>query len=352
MISWHTTPPRLLLLLLALAAGAAAQADQQPDPLFLSDTTLRVRLVSELDTIVSERPNEEYLPGKLSYVAEDGNTVELDVGIRTRGNFRRREDVCPFPPLRLNFKKKQVKGTVFDGQDKIKLVTHCNPSSYIYEQAVVAEYLAYRVLNLLTDFSFRVRLIRVEYAHADDDKGFETFAFMIEHARRLAKRTGIPELEVDKTDFSNLDWQHQNLMSVYQFFLGNTDFSPVRVSGNNDCCHNYALFGNPDELPYFAVPYDFDMSGFVNPPHAAPNPALKIDSVRDRLYRGRCSTNDFLPGSFETFMERRQEITDLVNGQEELGARTRRDLMKFIDGFYRTISSERRTSREIIRRCR
>jgi hypothetical protein len=70
------------------------------------------------------------------------------------------------------------------------------------------------------------------------------------------------------------------------------------------------------------------------------------------LYRGRCSTNDFLPGSFETFMERRQEITDLVSGQEELGARTRRDLMKFIDGFYRTISSERRTSREIIRRCR
>ena len=85
---------------------------------------------------------------------------------------------------------------------------------------------------------------------------------------------------------------------------------------------------------------------------AAPNPALKIDSVRDRLYRGRCSTNDFLPRSFDVFMQRRQEITDLVNKQEELGTRSREDLLRFIDGFYRTISSERRTEREIVRRCR
>lgn len=352
MMAWKQKLARAAPLLFLLVSVAAAEEHREADPLFRSDSTLRVRIVSALHTIAEERPNEDYLPGTLSYTADDGTTVDLEIGIRTRGNFRRREDICLFPPLRLNFKKKQVEGTLFEGQDKIKLVTHCNPSSYIYEQAVVAEYLAYRILNLLTDFSFRARLLIVEYAQSPDDEGFETFAALIEHGERMAKRTGVPELEVDRTDFSNLDWQHQNLMSVYQFFLGNTDFSPVRVAGNNDCCHNYALFGAPGELPYFAVPYDFDMSGFVNPPHAAPNPALKIDSVRDRLYRGRCSTNDFLPRSFDVFMQRRQEITDLVNKQEELGTRSREDLLRFIDGFYRTISSERRTEREIVRRCR
>jgi hypothetical protein len=351
-MAWQKNSLSLLLLLLSLMTSAAAQTGQQPDPLFLSDTTLRVRIVTALDTITEERPNDNYLPGTLSYTTDDGANVEFEIGIRTRGNFRRRENICSFPPLRLNFKKKQVEGTLFEGQDKIKLVTHCNPSSYIYEQAVVTEYLAYRILNLLTDFSFRARLLKVEYAQSPEDEGFETFGILIEHGKRLARRVSVPELDVGKTDFANLDWKHQNLMSVYQFFLGNTDFSPVSGAGDDDCCHNYALFGTPDELPYFAVPFDFDMSGFVNPPYAAPNPALKIDSVRDRLYRGRCSTNDFLPHSFNLFIERREEIERLVSDQEELGARTREDLMSFINSFYRTITRERRIERQIVRACR
>ena len=65
---------------------------------------------------------------------------------------------------------------------------------------------------------------------------------------------------------------------VFQFFLGNTDFSPVQVETKDKCCHNNALFGTPGELPYLAVPYDFDMSGFVYAPHSNPNPKLRIDN--------------------------------------------------------------------------
>ena len=140
-------------------------------------------------------------------------------------------------------------------------------------------------------------------------------------------------------------------MSVFQFFIGNTDFSPVRVGRKDDCCHNNSLFGTPGEPPYYAVPYDFDMSGFVYTPHSAPNPKLRIDSVRERLYRGRCSTNEFLPHSINLFVERRQAIEKLVSDQEELGARTRQELMSFIDSFYRTVTRERRLDREIVRRC-
>jgi hypothetical protein len=343
------TPAVTLLVL--LASAASAQDAPEPDPLFRSDTTLSVRIVSALDVLAEERPEDEYVPGTLSYMADDGTTVELDIGIRTRGNYRRREDICLFPPLRLNFKKKQVEGTLFDGQDKIKLVTHCNPSSYVYEQAVVSEYLAYRILNLLTDFSFRARLLKVEYAQSPEDEGFETFAFLIEHGESLARRIGAPELKVEEIEFASLEGKYQNLTSVFQYLLGNTDFSPIRVGRQDDCCHNYALFGTTGELPYIGVPYDFDMSGFVNAPHSAPNPKLRLESARDRLYRGRCATNDYLPDSTSLFVERRQDIADLVNNQEELGARTRDDLMRFINGFYRTITRERRFDREIVRRC-
>jgi hypothetical protein len=340
-----------IILLTWLAGAASAQGTAEPDPLFRGDTTLAVRIVSALDVLAEERPQEEYVPGTLSYIADDGTNVELDIGIRTRGNFRRREDICLFPPLRLNFKKKQVEGTLFDGQDKMKLVTHCNPSSRIYEQAVVTEYLAYRILNLLTDFSFRARLLKVEYAQSPEDEGFQTFAFLIEHGESLARRIGVPELKVEEIEFSSLEGKYQNLTSVYQYLLGNTDFSPIQVGRQDDCCHNYALFGTPGELPYFGIPYDFDMSGFVNTPHSNPNPKLRLESVRERLYRGRCSTNDFLPDSVSLFVEHRQEINDLVNSQEELSARAREDLIRFIDGFYRTVTREKRFNREIVRRC-
>ena len=236
-----------ITLLAWLSSAASAQVVSEPDPLFRDDTTLAVRIVSALDVLTEERPQDEYVPGTLSYTADDGATVELDIGIRTRGNFRRREDICLFPPLRLNFKKKQVEGTLFEGQDKIKMVTHCNPSSYVYEQAVVSEYLAYRILNLLTDLSFRVRLLKVNYAQSPEDEGFETFAFMIEHGEDLARRIGVPELKVEETDFANLDGKHQNLTSVFQYLLGNTDFSPIQGGRQDDCCHNYALFGTPGE---------------------------------------------------------------------------------------------------------
>ena len=48
------------------------------------------------------------------------------------------------PPLWVNFKKSDVKGTLFHKQDKLKLVVHCG-DSIRYEQALVREYLAYRI---------------------------------------------------------------------------------------------------------------------------------------------------------------------------------------------------------------
>ena len=39
------------------------------------------------------------------------------------------------------------------------------------------------------------------------------------------------------------------------------------------------------------VPYDFDVSGLVNPPYALPPEGLGLDTVRQRRYRGYCIHN-------------------------------------------------------------
>ena len=42
------------------------------------------------------------------------------------------------------------------------------------------------------------------------------------------------------------------------------------------------------------LPYDFDMSGFINPSYAVVNETLGIKNIRDRKYRGfKRSDDDF-----------------------------------------------------------
>jgi hypothetical protein len=346
--SWTVLPITAICFFLQASGG---QANDRVDPLFATDSVLKVRIAAQLDTIISDRPIDEYLRGDLSYHAENGDLIEFDIGIQARGNYRRRSDVCSFPPLRLNLKKSQTRETLFANQNKLKLVSHCATNSHILYQAVIAEFLAYRILNLLTEQSFRVRLLEIEYINTSDGKTFEGPGILIEHSSRLAERLGVSPLRIENTAVDNLDLHHLNLTSVFQYLIGNTDFSPISGPPGEDCCHNYKLFGDQGP-PYLAVPYDFDMSGFVSAPYAVPNHTLRLDSVQDRLYRGWCVNNERLPTTFEKFQDLHGEIETLIEEQAGLSRRKRYELLKYVDSFYRTISRPKSVERYFINRCR
>jgi hypothetical protein len=347
-INWLTIG---FFLLPCLPAANAQQQIADPDPLFSSNQILTVRMVAPFDTIAKERPTEEYVPGQFFYTDGDSEMVELDVGIRARGRYRRRPEVCRFPPLRLNFKKSQVKDTLFADQDKIKLVTHCRTDSYIYEQAVIAEYLAYRILNRLSDFSFRVRLLQIEYVTPGDGESFDGYGVLIEHDDNLAERIGVSQLVLENTPVASLEPDYLNLTSVFQYLIGNTDFSPISGAEGEECCHNHTLFGN-DGQPYYSIPYDFDMSGIVDAPYAAPNPKMRLESVQERLYRGRCVNNELLPATLAVFVAEREGIEAMIREQSEMSSRKQRDILNYIDQFYRSVSSPRNVDRNLIRKCK
>lgn len=347
---------RLISLLAVVVAVASATgpvlADETPaaSPLFASDTILDVKITAPLAQLSRERSVDEYLPGTFQFKNDDGEYTTFDVGIRARGHFRAKPSVCAMPPLRLNFKKSQLKDSLFAGQDKLKLVTHCQPNSFYYEQAMLSEYLSYRILNILSDNSFRVRLIRVSYVDADGGDGDENYAFLVEHKDQLGARIGLPPLDIESTTIDRLDPAYLNLTSVFQYLIGNADFSPIAGSPGDQCCHNYTLFGR-DDAPFISVPYDFDMTGMVAPPHAQPNPKLRLDSIKERIYRGRCINNEILDSTLQLFLEKRAAIEALVNDQPELGSSTRGDMLKYIRSFYRTISAERAVKRNMLSKC-
>jgi hypothetical protein len=339
-----------IAVMFPLAVAANAQDIKDHDPLFGSDDTLDVEVEAPFKMIAKERSDEEEVPGKFRFVTESGTTVEFDVAIRARGNWRRNREICGFPPIRLNFKKSQTKDTLFHKQDKLKLVTHCRNNARSYEQAAVSEYLAYRILNVLTDTSFRVRLLKIKYVYTDSGAEVESYGFLIEHKDRISKRIDANPLAIEKTTVAEIRPEDLNLASVFQYFLGNTDFSPVATAPDEDCCHNQALFATEDGLHY-TIPYDFDQAGLVAAPYAAANPRFKLRSVRQRLYRGRCRNNEHLPVSLQLFREHRSDFETLLREQEELSSGTRRKMLGFIEKFYDTIDSSKRTGKEIVNRC-
>jgi len=349
---WTTTT-----IVLFLPMFAAAQDNKEPDPLFASDEIIDVEIEAPFGLLTSERPDDEEVAGTFRYTADDGSLVEFDVAVRTRGRLRRTKKVCQFPPLRLNFKKSEVKDSLFDKQDRLKVVTHCRKQRR-YEQAIISEYLAYRIFNLLSDASYRVRLLRATYTYTDEERQVQSYAIFIEHKNRIGKRLNAKTIKIDDPDtkeieramIQDLRRPDLNVASVFQYLIGNTDFSPVKAAPGEDCCHNQVLFAREGE-PHYTVPYDFDQSGLVNAPHALPNARFNLKNARERLYRGRCVNNGYLPATLKVFNDERGNIEALVRNQQDLTKGTARLMLAYIKQFYDTINKPKRFNREIVKKC-
>jgi hypothetical protein len=341
---WNVVFSTIIAALLAVPS----LADSVPDPLFQDDTLLEVTITAPFNTIMAERPKDDSLPGIFKFRDASGADVKFDVDIRTRGHFR--HETCDFPPLFLNFKKSQVKETLFQNQNKMKLVVHCDDAA-TYEQIVLREYLAYRILNAVTDESFRVRLLRVVYVNTEKkNKEQVRYAFLIEHKNRLGDRLGVKDLEIVRTLVQSIQPEQLNLSSIFEYLIGNTDFSPVAGPPGDECCHNYVLFGREGQ-PILAVPYDFDQSGFVDAPYALPDKRMRIRSVRQRAYRGRCVNNSYIDASLQRFKDSRAAIYTLIDEQEGLSSRTRNSMLKYVRKFYEIVDDPRKVEKHIVKSC-
>lgn len=352
LMSWKITRTSCVLSFLVLSPLAYAADGDLPDPLFQSDEVLDIQIIAPIATLMKERPNDEYLPATVAWAEPDGRSLQVNVKLRARGNYRRRRDTCELPPVRLNFKTSEVKNTLFHKQDGLKLVTHCKHGNERYEQGVIREYLVYRMMNALTDLSYRVRLLRIRYTDTESDRDDRvTYGFVIEHKDRLAKRKGLKPLEVPRTSYKSLDPEYAVLLAMFQYMIGNTDYSPVAGAADDNCCHNVNLFVDDSEVVY-PVPYDFDITGMVNTPYATPNPKFGLRSVKQRLFRGHCMHNEHLPAALQRLQDQRSTFYSLVSEQQQLTPRSAKTMSKFLDTYFKIADDRRSVDKKIIRDCR
>lgn len=356
MIQWMIRPyigvcmsmaTRTVCCAVMLWGGAEAQEPgKRPERLFRSRAPLEMTIRAGFDEVFKDRDTlvDKPVPARLLYKDEDGGLVDLPIEVETRGHFRLRRTTCAFPPLKIRFDKDSARGTEFNDQGTLKLATHCRDHD-TYEQNLLVEELAYRLYNQLTPLSHRTRLARIRYVfEPDTTKQIVRWGFFLEDDDDMGKRNGGKILMQTGGTFSHMVTEHIDLLSMFQYMIANTDWSVYAI-------HNIRLV-DPGNGDYHPVAYDFDFSGLVDSPYAAPSELLPIRTVKARLYRGPCRKLDELLPVIGRFMAQRDSIYQLVRDQPGLEPKRSKKALDFLEDFFEEIAEPRKFDRALGYACR
>ncbi len=348
----RTSSTSWLVVILVGAIAPLQSSGQQvgetgPDSrLFSDETPLRFSILADVDALIGDRKESPDRPAvySINYL---GVGRDVHGEIRTRGNFRLDPANCSFPPLRINPDRESARATVFEGIRRVKLVLPCRPGRESYEELVAIEYLIYRSYKILTGQSFSVRWIEVALIDTSERRETEQLAgFAIEEDDALAARLGIDVFDLDEgralpaTAFDPVSLLRT---ALFEYMIGGTDWSATDG-------HNVEILDLGSGA--VAVPYDFDMSGLVDPPYATVNPDLGVSSVRERRYRGYCA-NPFLTGEIlGAFRAAASEIMTLWSQTPLLSESRRERAIRFLEDFFDDIETDERAERRFLRDCR
>jgi len=317
-----------------------APADTEENALFADEDVLHFKLAFNYQELQKDRDEErEYHKAAITYTDKSGAAVQVDLKVMVRGNRRRDPAVCKFPPLMLNFSRKDTSHSIFEKENKLKLVTHC-----IGDEYVIREYLVYKLYNIVNEKSFRVRLCQVEYVDMQGKRKPETrYAFLIEDEKEMAKRYQakiIPEAHVIRMD--QTDAYAMAKLAVFQYMIGNTEWSvPYR--------HNIKIITADTAVIPVAIPYDFDYAGIVSAPYATPPPELGIRTVRQRLYRGYHFPDITYREVINFYNIHQADIYKVYTDAILLDKKYQKQTLSYLDDFYETLNNPKAFRNAIVR---
>jgi len=321
-------------LVIALASSAAAAKEPSPPtPLFSSDVPLNITIRGPFATMASNRA-EVPRPGTLT---ADG--VSYPITLSPRGITRKTNDICDFPPLRVELSGKAPPGSLMQGQHRLKLVTHCKRDAG-FQQKVLLEYSAYRLYNLITPLSFRARLVNVNYVDDNGQPYISRVGFFLEDFDDVAKRNGMTDAHQGSlVPLQLIDAAAGGRFAVFEYMISNYDWSMRAAPKGDECCHNGRLLAGAPGGALTPVPYDFDYSGLVDAPYAGPPEGVPVDNVRQRNYRGYCTHLAQARAFAAQISPRRAEFTGVFATIPGLDARNQARAASFIQGFFADVDS-------------
>ena len=316
-------------VLLAVLHSSAQQVDSIK--FFTDDPLLEMELTTDIKALQNEKGEDVFQPATVKMKFPDGNLIEEGIQVGPRGKFRR--GYCRIPPIMMQFRNST--SPQLSKLGKLKLVIGCSGSS-TDEELLLKEFIVYKLYNLLTDKSFRVRLLKTTYIDTKNRvKSFTQHAFMLEDDGDMARRNKCRKKNHGTVLTESTDRETMTMVAIFQYMIGNTDWS---VPNN----HNVELiFSRENEalLPY-AVPYDFDYCGLVDASYAVPNEIIGTEKVTERVYRGFPRRMDEIQATLEKFRNKKEAILSTIRNFNSLSERTRKGMVNYLEEFFRIIESK------------
>lgn len=296
----------------------------------LEDDLPEITITIDLDTLLGDIRRTEYVQGEFEFKKNKNKRWNLPVKVRPRGRFRRMK--CSFPPLKLKFKKDDLAEQGLNDYNEFKLVTHCLEDDLRSKEMIVKEFIVYKMLNVLTKYSFRVQLVKVTYRHSERKDKIKQWGILIEDLEDLSHRNDGQVVSRIGIPLDSIHENQEKLASLFQFMVGNIDWSYL-LARNIE----FVRLPSGELVP---IPYDFDYSGFVNAPYAAPDRQVGQETVRDRVYLGNAASHQELRAMFSYFKMKKPEILETISECRHLSGEVKTDLLNYLGGFFELLENE------------
>jgi len=342
------------LILLGCCGFCAAQQDGVPsyeeilaeyEDLFSAEDPLHLTLKFDIKAFKKTRHQDVYHDAEMTHVLSDDSQVGNPVQVKAGGTFRR--DFCTLPPISLHMAHATIAADSPQDLIRMNMVVPCKNATQ-YEAYVLREYLAYKMYNIITPLSYRVRLVRLTLI--DTGKGNEVtedWAFLQEPDELMTLRLKSTLVKSDRLSLRTVNPEIINSLSMFQYMIGNADYS---VTGQ----HNLKILALKEHGPtgFMPVPCDFDYSGLVNADYAVPGEALGTSSVRERYYLGPCRPNQVHDETIQNLAQLEDEIMAYINAFEYLDDQEKVDMIEYLASYFKDSRESGFIDRRIAPTCR
>ena len=303
------------------------------------DSIVHLRFTTDLGGLIRTRTKETYQNASITYTDRDGKAISRNVEVKARGNIRK--EICSHPPIKIKWKRKTLDSLGYARHNEMKVVWQCREGKH-YEQVLLREFMAYRLYNLISPYSFRVQLAKMEvHDAAHPQRQYSKYAFLIEDESQFEERTQGKFRDTLLKSQRELLRDELLTLYVFQYMIGNTDWS----LGN---LHNVRILHFPTLDKSVVVPYDFDYAGMVGANYAVPHETLPIKDVRERYYKGGECSEPEIQRLTQLFLDKKQPVLSYCEQFPHLDGFVKKDLVDYIEGFF-LILEDKRGLHQVIR---
>lgn len=332
----------IILLSFFICSISYSQKELDSDQFYSDQTPMDIKLNYSNKDMKKKTNDSTYIKTELVYNYQN-EWKTIPVELRARGNFRRAK--CYFPPIKMKMKKSNYKNTIFDGNKKTKLVLPCREENEKNDN-IMQEFIAYKIYEIISPYHFKTRRVNVEFTEPKGKKSktFSLKGFIIEDDSKLEKRFAgrvVEQFVHPMAMQGKASVQH----AMFQYMIGNTDFS-VAYQHNGKL-----LYNSKDFIP---LPYDFDMTGWVDPSYGFGNPTLNLNSLTDRMYRGFKRDDALMNEVKDQFVNAKDEIVSLVNSfKSEFDSPSEFNKMyEFMTDFFEILEDDGKFNKMVIAKAR